>query len=106
MATPHVPAIRPAHQDASPSLCKAQTAKLSGKSTSTTNEGETSTQAGVENDADEAQMESVRRSVFQKKVNQALNLPDGYLKVAVLIIRWDKTIDEFTGHCEEVSKAA
>jgi hypothetical protein len=60
-------------------------------------------QPGVDNDQRESLRESVRQSLFQTKSNKALKLPNGYLKVAVLIIRWDKSIDDFEGHTEEVS---
>jgi hypothetical protein len=41
--------------------------------------------------------------MFQRKVNDVLKLPNGYLNAAVLIIRWDESIDDFEGHTEEVS---
>lgn len=47
--------------------------------------------------------EPVRQALFQRKSNAALKLPNGYVKVAVLIIRWDHSIDGFEGHTEEVS---
>jgi hypothetical protein len=41
--------------------------------------------------------------MFQRKVNDVLKLPNGYLNAAVLIIRWDESIDDFEGHTGEVS---
>ena len=40
---------------------------------------------------------------FQNAISTELNIPDGYLKAAVLMIRWHKNLDEFPGHDEEVS---
>lgn len=51
----------------------------------------------------ELQRESERQAWFQNESNVHLNIPNGYEKVAVLIIRWDDSIDEFKGHEEEVS---
>lgn len=51
---------------------------------------------------EELQRESQRQVWFQNKANELLDIPNGYEKVAVLIIRWDEEIDEFPGHDEEV----
>lgn len=50
------------------------------------------------------QKESVRQAWFQSEANDVLQVPNGYLKVTVLIIRWDESIDEFKGHEQEVSQ--
>ena len=106
MATQHQPAVRPAHPTTLPSLRRLSSAKASRKHSAAIAEGGTTPQAGVENDQEESQREPVRQAVFQRRSNQALKLPNGYLKVAVLIIRWDESIDDFKGHTEEVSRAA
>ncbi|ORY09510.1 hypothetical protein BCR34DRAFT_568276 [Clohesyomyces aquaticus] len=60
-------------------------------------------QPGDEDAKRALQLESSRQSWFQKKANDSLNIPNGYLKVAVLLIRWDDGIDEFKdGHNQEI----
>ncbi|KAF2113490.1 hypothetical protein BDV96DRAFT_549394 [Lophiotrema nucula] len=49
------------------------------------------------------QRESERQLWFQNEVNNRLQIPNGYLKVALLIIRWDEKIDDLAGHTEEVT---
>jgi hypothetical protein len=66
-------------------------------------EGGTVPQPEAEGEQRESLREPIRQALFQRKSNKALKLPNGYLKVAVLIIRWDKSIDDFKGHTEEVS---
>lgn len=62
-----------------------------------------SAQSGVKTERGESLRESVRQALFQATSNKALQLPSGYLKVAVLIIRWDESIDDFKEkHTEEV----
>lgn len=46
--------------------------------------------------------EAERLNLFQTTCNKALKIPNGYVKVAVLILRWDEKIDDFPGHTEEV----
>ena len=47
--------------------------------------------------------ESERQAWFQNAVNGAMDIPIGYLKVAVLIVRWHEDIDEYAeGHTTEV----
>jgi hypothetical protein len=43
-----------------------------------------------------------RRSWFQDKVDTVIGKANGYLHVAVLMIRWDESIDDFVRHTEEV----
>ena len=43
-----------------------------------------------------------RRSWFQDKVDTVIGKANGYLHVAVLMIRWHESIDDFAGHTEEV----
>lgn len=51
----------------------------------------------------ELKKESERQTWFQKKANTVLDIPNGYLKVSVLIVRWHEKIDEFKkGHDDEV----
>ena len=47
--------------------------------------------------------ETERQAWFQNEANDRLDIPNGYLKVNVLIIRWHEDIDEFEGHDKEVS---
>jgi hypothetical protein len=50
------------------------------------------------------QRDALRQAIFEKASNDALEIPNGYLKVAVKIIRWDESIDDFSeGHTSEVS---
>ena len=49
-----------------------------------------------------SQREAERQLLFQNEVNDALDIPNGYSNVAVLVVRWDESIDDFTGHSEEV----
>lgn len=51
---------------------------------------------------EELKREAERQILFQKISNDILDIPNGYLKVEVLIIRWDENIDEFKGHKAEV----
>lgn len=41
---------------------------------------------------------------FQNAISTELNIPDGYLKASVLMIRWHKNLDQFPGHDEEIEK--
>jgi hypothetical protein len=50
----------------------------------------------------ELKREAERRTLFQKVSNDILDIPNGYRKVEVLIIRWDESIDEFKDHKQEV----
>jgi hypothetical protein len=50
----------------------------------------------------ELKHEAARRALFQKESNEMLDMPNGYQKVEVLIIRWDESIDDFSGHGKEV----
>lgn len=53
---------------------------------------------------EEKKRESERQAWFQNAVNERLNIPTGYLKVAVLVVRWHDEIDQFRkGHDEEAS---
>jgi hypothetical protein len=47
--------------------------------------------------------EAENQALFQRTSNDILEIPDSYFKVAVLIIRWDESIDDLKGHTEEVS---
>lgn len=51
----------------------------------------------------EKKKESERQAWFQNVANEELNIPTGYLKVAVLIVRWHEEVDAFReGHDKEV----
>lgn len=50
----------------------------------------------------ELKREAARRALFQKESNEVLDMPNGYRKVEVLIVRWDESIDDFEGHGAEV----
>ena len=52
---------------------------------------------------EEAQTEEVQMQVcFQNAISEEMNIPDGYLKVAVLMLRWDRSLDQFQEHDREV----
>ena len=52
---------------------------------------------------EEAQTEEVQMQVcFQNAISKEMNIPDGYLKVAVLMLRWDRSLDQFPEHDREV----
>jgi len=46
--------------------------------------------------------ETERQAIFQKVSNEILKIPNGYLKVEVLIIRWHEALDDFKEHTPEV----
>ncbi|KAH3915673.1 hypothetical protein HBI56_146780 [Parastagonospora nodorum] len=48
--------------------------------------------------------EDERQKRFDKMSNTVLDIPNGYRKVEVLIIRWDESIDEFKGHGKEIER--
>lgn len=49
--------------------------------------------------------EPIRQALFQRSLEQALQLSPGYSKVAVLIIRWDESIDDFNErHTKEIAR--
>lgn len=53
--------------------------------------------------SEEAQTEEVQMQVcFQNAISKEMNIPDGYLKVAVLMLRWDRSLDQFQEHDREV----
>ncbi|KAF3036499.1 hypothetical protein E8E11_001315 [Didymella keratinophila] len=59
---------------------------------------------GDEKEKAELKRDEERRSIFQKYSNDVLNVPSGYRKVEVLIIRWDESIDDFKGHNNEIER--
>jgi hypothetical protein len=99
MAIQRQPAVRPAH---SGQVQRPPSTKPSKKNTGATTSGGLGFQSGSDIDQRETQREAVRQAIFQRRSNNALKLPNGYLKVAALIIRWDEKIDDFKGHTEEV----
>lgn len=52
--------------------------------------------------AQELAREAARQTLFQKTSNGVLEVPNGYRKVEVTIIRWHESVDDFEGHTEEV----
>lgn len=49
-------------------------------------------------------IQSTKRSLFDNAVKKALDTITDYLKVAVLVLRWDEGVDEFaSGHTREVN---
>ncbi|KAI4928211.1 uncharacterized protein J4E92_005695 [Alternaria infectoria] len=64
--------------------------------------------ANVSDDAATRKLEesrdALRQAIFQKTANEALKIPNGYLKVAVKIIRWNENIDDFKGHTQEIAR--
>ena len=51
----------------------------------------------------EKKLEIERKALFENTVNEKLKIPTAYFKVAVLIVRWNETVDGFReGHSEEV----
>jgi len=52
----------------------------------------------------EAQKKADKQQCFQMAMNQKMDLPVGYSKVSVLIIRWDESIDQLP-HTQEASTA-
>ncbi|KAF2490118.1 hypothetical protein BU16DRAFT_437842, partial [Lophium mytilinum] len=42
------------------------------------------------------------RQVFQTEVNKRMDVPNGYLKVGVLMLRWQKGLDQFPKHDQEI----
>lgn len=105
METQCQPNILPAHTSASPSFRKPLVTKSSRRNSTVIAERGTIPQLGDHNDQQELKREPERQALFRNAANKALHLPNGYLKVAVLIIRWDETIDDFKGHTKEVSTA-
>jgi hypothetical protein len=78
--------------------------KLSRKTSAAIPDGVAASQsARKEEEERERQRDALRQAIFQKASNEALEIPNGYLKVAVKIIRWDESIDDFPGHTSEVS---
>ncbi|CAN9324166.1 unnamed protein product [Alternaria alternata] len=60
---------------------------------------ETTTSLRPSDDAEELKREAARRTLFQKISNNQFDIPNGYRKVEVLILRWDESIDDFgKGH--------
>src|SRR5690242_10144807 len=100
MATRRPLVVRPAH---SGQLARPPPSKPSTKNTGAVTAAGSGLPPGPESDQRGTQREAVRQAIFQKGSNEALQLPNGYLKVAVLIIRWHEIIDDFKGHTEEVS---
>ncbi|KAH7121194.1 hypothetical protein B0J11DRAFT_59573 [Dendryphion nanum] len=59
----------------------------------------------IASDDVEATQESEKQAWFQNAINEKLDIPNGYLKVAVLIVRWHEDIDSFpVGHEKEVNE--
>lgn len=102
MATRRLSIVRPAHPVASLNSEKVPVTNPSQKNRAGTANDPNVSQPATEVEQRGPQREAVRQALFQRKCNDTLKLPNGYLKVAVLIIRWDESIDDFPGHTEEV----
>jgi hypothetical protein len=54
-------------------------------------------------DDEEKIRESAKRGWFEAGVNKSLKIPTGYVKVAVLVLRWAEYCDDYAkGHTDEV----
>ena len=54
-------------------------------------------------DEAEKKAEALRRTWFENGMKRALEIPNGYVTVAVLAIRWDDAVDDYKeGHDKEV----
>lgn len=83
--------------------CRSHTPKAPSRQNSTTVGDDVAIlRPGDEKAKAELKREAERQTRFQKVSNEILDIPSGYRKVEVLIIRWDESIDEFKGHKEEV----
>lgn len=47
--------------------------------------------------------EDERQKLFHKISNKYFEVPNGYLQVEVLVVRWEKDLDEFKEHDTEAS---
>ena len=59
-------------------------------------------QSGDESTKRQLKREDERQKLFHRISNKYFDVPNGYLKVEVLVIRWDKNLDEFKDHDKEV----
>lgn len=74
------------------------TMPTSGEDTS----GNTPVKAEV--NLDQAQEDAQRRLWFSSVVEKKMKIPNGYVKVTFVVIRWDEALDDFGGpHTIEVS---
>jgi hypothetical protein len=66
---------------------------------------ETCTAANVTTPDDKDKIDqSTKRGCFEEAVRKTLNIPSGYVKVAVLVLRWHPDVDDFAEeHTYEVS---
>lgn len=104
MTNQQKPATRPGQQGDSVAFRSSSPAKVSRRNTPVILDDAASAQsARKEEENMERKRDAVRQAIFQEASDEALNIPLGYLKVAVKIIRWDESIDDFKGHTEEVS---
>lgn len=51
---------------------------------------------------DEEAQNEADRQLFQSEVNKKMDVPNGYLNVGVLMLRWQKGLDEFPKHDQEI----
>jgi hypothetical protein len=109
MTSGHLPAARPP-LSVNANLVQSSIHKNLSRQNSLTNTVETPVPQpdeallgpGDEKEKAELKRDEERRGIFQKFSNDVLNVPSGYRKVEVLIIRWDESIDDFKGHNNEV----
>ncbi|KAI8938545.1 hypothetical protein NX059_004431 [Plenodomus lindquistii] len=52
----------------------------------------------------EKREQSIKHAYFENSVKERLNIPTGYVKIAVLVIRWHQDVDQYAkGHTEEIA---
>ncbi len=60
--------------------------------------------SAISSSNDERKQESQRQAWFENVIKKALKIPNSYVDVAPLIIRWDPEVDDYSeGHTDEVS---
>lgn len=58
----------------------------------------------ISSNDDERKLETQRQAWFENAIKKELKIPNSYVHVAPLIIRWDPEVDDYDpGHSEEVS---
>ncbi|CAN9136467.1 unnamed protein product [Alternaria alternata] len=98
-------ATRMGQQVDSPACRSSSPAKVSRKNTPMIPDDAAAVQsARKEEEEMERKRDAVRQAIFQEASDEALEIPLGYLNVAVKIIRWDESIDDFKGHTEEIER--
>lgn len=61
----------------------------------------------ISSNDDERKLETQRQAWFENAIKKELKIPNSYVHVAPLIIRWDPVVDDYNaGHSEEVGRAS